>query len=458
MGDSVSESPRHKHSGQPPVSTHPAFPVIVALWFAALLGIGSMVLPIDLFERFAVASGLADIFQAAQPPLGATARIVVAMVAGVIGAIAGTLVAGRIRAANAPRTATRHAAAQRPADESHALSAKQPISAHEELGEGGLDADPDAPGEGSVDADLDTVVERGPLASPRRELVMTDDDAPSEFLDVAPLPGHRAAAFGQQFGEPLEQPLDLDAFGAAETEPVSETSERFEPSSHTADFEEPAAAVPLGERAIGDLGLVELVERFASALQRHREQTARPAEPPLAGARASAHSDAPDDIEWPTPAALPSALRPIGYDDDGEDDEAELAPPFDLPTAFAQGRGAFDHDADPEADELEDVAEEEYTSLLAMKSPLGLSREPLRFEDDDADDEPVAIFPGQANRPAAAHPASSDPIAESRPFDAPLARAEQAGQPAVFKPANTGATEHALREALERLQKLSGAA
>ena len=33
-----------------PISTHPAFPAIVALWFAALLGLGSLVLPAVLLE------------------------------------------------------------------------------------------------------------------------------------------------------------------------------------------------------------------------------------------------------------------------------------------------------------------------------------------------------------------------------------------------------------------------
>ena len=116
----MSDNPRHKHAGQPPVSTHPAFPVIVALWFAALLGIGSMVLPIDLFERFAVASGLADVYQAAQPPLGATARIFVAIAAAAIGALAGIIVARRIAASNKPKVVTRRAAALRSADEKRA--------------------------------------------------------------------------------------------------------------------------------------------------------------------------------------------------------------------------------------------------------------------------------------------------------------------------------------------------
>ena len=36
-----------------PISAHPLFPAIVALWFAALLGVGSLVLPVVLFEKLA---------------------------------------------------------------------------------------------------------------------------------------------------------------------------------------------------------------------------------------------------------------------------------------------------------------------------------------------------------------------------------------------------------------------
>ena len=54
----MSDKPNRKSAGQPPVSAHPAFPVIVALWFAALLGIGSVVPPLAMFENAAIASGL----------------------------------------------------------------------------------------------------------------------------------------------------------------------------------------------------------------------------------------------------------------------------------------------------------------------------------------------------------------------------------------------------------------
>ena len=90
-----------------------------------------------------------------------------------------------------------------------------------------------------------------------------------------------------------------------------------------------------------------------------------------------------------------------------------------------------------------------------MKSPLG-HREPVRIEDaDDAEEEaePVVVFPGQAARRAA-------PVAEApaRPFDAPLQRAENSAAAVRHPSADPGATERALRDALEKLQRMSGAA
>ena len=521
----MSDNPRHKNAGQPPVSTHPAFPVIVALWFAALLGIGSMVLPIDLFERFAVASGLADLYQAAQPPLGATARIFVAIAAAAIGALAGIIVARRIAASNKPKTVTRRAAALRPADDDATPFAKRPISAHEELGAGGLDEN------------VERTAIREPLTGRRRALAVTEESAPSEFLDFAPLPGQRAAAF--------DEPLDLVAFDAPEAEAIDSIehvnapdqpeeepaiavtcnefgsaalsappsaftvsttaygevgafNRRAEPAWTPDEVAMPPAVAPLAERALGELGVVELVERFALALQRHREEAEQPTQSiaadddaPEVSAQAieSATPDRASDAEPATPflSAIPPVLRPVGFWFDEDDDEDDSLPSLNLTAALSQGRGAFAAPhaeaapddqiaADEDHDDLAEVAEEEYTSLLAMKSPLGLSREPVRIEDDAAAEadqdgnEPVVIFPGQAARRAS--PATDGPsrdagpaaAATGRPFDAPLARAQQAAAQATFSaprahnPADSGATERALRDALEKLQKMSGAA
>src|SRR5690606_10756857 len=83
-----------------PITQHPAFPAVVALWFAALLGLGSLVLPAVLLERLVEMSGLASLVPAASPPRGFTARVLVALVAGAAGGALGLMLARRVAEAS----------------------------------------------------------------------------------------------------------------------------------------------------------------------------------------------------------------------------------------------------------------------------------------------------------------------------------------------------------------------
>lgn len=78
-----------------PLASHPAFRYMVALWFAALLGFGTYVMPAGVFERAVEATGLASILPAAAPPLGETARLLISAAAAVLGALLGLFVASR---------------------------------------------------------------------------------------------------------------------------------------------------------------------------------------------------------------------------------------------------------------------------------------------------------------------------------------------------------------------------
>jgi hypothetical protein len=493
----VSETRGARAGDQLPVSAHPAFPVIVALWFAALLGLGSLVLPSVLIERIVVAVGLPSVLDAAQPPLGVTARIATALIATAFGAAAGLVIARRVVAANAPKPTRRAATLQRAAA-GEGMSAKRPISAHEELGEEGLEAAPAEPAR--------------PTLAGRRRALTAEEGARSEFLDFAPLPGQAAAP-------PLE-PLDLEMF--AETEPgpepeadedASVVAERAAGDPHaqfgTASlserrpfaqpaeiamptpapmpYEPPVRAHPVADdipeqtlvssRPISELAIVELVERFALALQRHQadsntaaaESKAEPA--PLVLPRLGATAPTEDDYSAVV-SNIPAALLPIDFEDDDTDEDAvHPLGGFDLSSALRSQDRPFDAparveiDADePEADEPEEVAEESYPSLLAMKSPLG-TREPVRIDepnDADAPIEPVVVFPGHNGRRAA--PAADGPSRDVGPraFDRPdfAAAAAPSAPTQPFAPAraDAGETEKALREALEKLQRLSGAA
>ena len=190
--DSPYEEPAAQKRVGPPISLHPAFPAIVALWFAALLGLGSLVLPAVLLEKAVSASGLASLVPAAAPPLGITARGLIALVAALVGAGLGVAIARRVASAHRPEPVSRVAKL--------AAGARRPISIHEELG--GADGLP-----GVVNG------ESLPI-NRRRALAISEDDRPSDFLYRAPLPGDDPDAPAPFAAAPfVEAPADDDFAG-----------------------------------------------------------------------------------------------------------------------------------------------------------------------------------------------------------------------------------------------------
>lgn len=165
-----------------PISTHPAFPFIVALWFAALLGMGSLVVPVALIEQIAVSTGLVSLVPATAPPLGITARALIALAFTGAGALTGLLIARQIAMAHMPKPSRRYPP-----------SMHRPIDAHAELGAEGLD--------GFAQQVQPQMQPKG-----RRALAIELDHGPSELLDCAPLPGKRIES-----GTSALEMLDLDA-------------------------------------------------------------------------------------------------------------------------------------------------------------------------------------------------------------------------------------------------------
>ena len=130
MATMAYDSQYEDEPAKPPLSLHPAFPAIVALWFAALLGLGSLVLPAVLLERMVVATGVASIVPAAAPPLGITARGIIALAGALAGCGLGVLIARRVAQAHRPEPVSRIAKL--------AGGSRRPISVHDELGGEGL--------------------------------------------------------------------------------------------------------------------------------------------------------------------------------------------------------------------------------------------------------------------------------------------------------------------------------
>jgi hypothetical protein len=453
----VADKSKRRTAAKAPISAHPAFPAIVALWFAALLGLGSLVLPVQLFERASEVMGLASVVAAAQAPLGVTARILVAATAAGFGATLGLVLAGRLAAASRSRPARKRGSEQR-------VPANRPISAHEEFG------DPDFADDDFSPRDF---------MPGRRELSVSEDGAGSEFLEAASLPGNAEPESPAFESEPVvaeevsaeeiidelpaEYPINsLELTGLhEELEPADVPSwqgaaapvpqPQLDPNSEEASMRDFAAtSTPQHSApASGSEPIAALVARFARALEQHRESAraedaaaVAPTPEPLVdltfalGSRTPEPEVVAEAVEVPA-RALPTAPRPVGWDaaDDDHDDE-----------------------------EFADEGDDGYSSLLAMKNPATLPREAVRIEDESSEDdfvpEPVVVFPGQAAREATPF-ASPSPL---RPFDAPAARVEALASVEApsrgFAPAApaTRDTERALREALEKLQRMSGAA
>lgn len=92
----MAEQLRRNAGGSQPISQHPLFPAIVALWFGALFGLGSMVIRPAVIEHAVLAIGLDTIVPMAAPPLGTTTRILIALVMTGLGGVIGALIARRV--------------------------------------------------------------------------------------------------------------------------------------------------------------------------------------------------------------------------------------------------------------------------------------------------------------------------------------------------------------------------
>ena len=419
---------RRRAGGQAPLSAHPAFPAIVALWFAGLLGIGTLVLPVTLIERVTEASGLPAYLAAAHAPLGTTARIAIALVAGIGGILAGLAVAHVVARPHRARPAARQDRADFLSDEPVAPAVKRPISAHDELFEGGLDAyaenlreneaepfhreddfdlaveTPTYAGFESLDADADGTVTAGPL-----DLGMFDEGETQRRQGARDLerPGHFEGTDGELSGT------------AESVVPVAERESDVPAHALETDSGSPDAVIAAGEssevfrapeveaahsRPAPDVAIVDLVDRFARALERHRVAAREPEAAPI---EALAPTGAEDDVA--VSPRIPQAMREIDFDADGFGDDHEFGDEFE-----------------------DDGPHENYPSLLAMKGSYGHQREPVRIVDD----------------------ASAGEGSDGREMDG----ATEAVLDFPTRVPSGRDAEGALRDALERLQRLSGAA
>jgi hypothetical protein len=252
------------------------------------------------------------------------------------------------------------------------------------------------------------------------------------------------------------------------------------------DIPTPAASERIEQAPLDDLSHVELLERLALSLRRKRAQatvaeeaSAANTEPAGAPAAVEPQVEAiamtveatPVEAKLSPPVpTIPSALRPVGLEDD---EEADLLPAFVPPRHFAQlqtdaNTNAAPPDAEaakppepaPSKAETADELEEGYSSLLSLSRPCAGPQRFVRIEEPaplSDEVEPVVVFPGK------------EPVAGEGPFARP---ANVTSQPVEDSPdaASDGHTEssakrldseetdRALRTALANLQRMSGAA
>lgn len=483
---------KRKSAGSKPITSHPLFTAVVALWFGALFGLGSLAIRPALFESLVLKSGIDLIIPAAAPPLGVTARILIALAMAACGAVIGAILARRMtRPKSAPIARKRGVQTAAPEPQ-----ARRPISAHDELGES-----------------LDTPAERESiLISRRRPLAVEHEERPFQPSELAPLPGGlppilteapvAPAANPAPFAAPVappaaaeaEAPLDLGAFAAPLAQPVTLDWEAAQPiAPATPQFAAPraaAAAAPaelaapaptLATARPASLEMTDLALRLQESMARRRaarQAAARPAEPGVAAAIAAevapvatpAPFASPNPFLEPAPAilaaplAMPAALRPLDFD--LAEDEADLGglgllgprhltmPPAPTTPAPAPATAFAPEPDEPAAEEeAAPASEQAFGSLLDLGAAAPRAGF-VRIEEPEpaaAPIEPVVIFPGQL---------AASPAAPLRRFDSPAHAAQAA--PASAAPAapaiEAQAAEAALRAALANLQRMSGAA
>lgn len=310
-------TPRRK----PSVTQHPLFPVTVALWFGALFGLGSLAIRASLLEGAVLATGIDTILPAAAPPLGVTARIVLALALGVMGALIGGYAArflARSSAEQAPRNRTVTGEVKLRNRDAHPdAPARRPISALEELGDDQID----------IAAQTAAPAPTGR----RRALTLQEDHSGNHFHDHAPLPGGppqvldlaavRVVTAFDEFDDADEDEvpaLDLGSFAAVQEfiAPLADVAEveaeftpltaedtppprferlgtvpMFKPAARlqftdpyltpeveaqetTVETTPPTAAERIANAPLDDLGMVELAERLGRAMLRRRQLAA----------------------------------------------------------------------------------------------------------------------------------------------------------------------------------------
>ncbi len=298
MGQLKSKAGSGKPKQATPISSHRFFPAIVALWFAALFGLGSLVLPAALFDEIASASHIGALIPAMAPPLGLTARMLIALAAAVGGTMAGLWLARKVVAAQAVAPIRRRdpaGSSRQPRNDYFAdPGTRRPLSASEDLHLDSLDSE--APFVGDDNANrrrgLATTEESG-LSNWLRPLSVSlpGEGEGLDYMSASHIHGTRA--------DRRNEALELDAFALAEPEPA------LEPAPAPFAAQEPAQMAPQGHDALprSELAPAEQAQVFIAPA------SPREARAPAAQTAPECRPESGDDMTRPhLPFAPPVAI------------------------------------------------------------------------------------------------------------------------------------------------------
>jgi hypothetical protein len=259
------------------IFAHPLFSTAVPVWFGATFALSSLAVRGEIIEQWVLSSQLDLILPMATPPLGMTARILLAGLFGALGLVLGWLAVRAMvpRLVHAPMASAPYPAEtyqRRPADAHPDTPARRPIWAHAELGEHGFD-------------------HPAPVAPPA--------------------PGYAAPVVEDRRPPLMQAPLITPVAPAPAPEPQMVAPKAAFANFPSAPVDGPSAADHIYEAPLDSLSHIELVTRLSLAMRNSRDhgQSGVPAQAVMGHIEDNSPvSSAPDGTAQALRAAL-NALR-----------------------------------------------------------------------------------------------------------------------------------------------------
>jgi len=518
----LAETARKTAGGKQPISSHPLFPIIVALWSGALLGLISVAIRPSVIEHIVLALGIDRVIPMTAPPLGTTMRVVMTLSATLFGAALGGLLARRLAG---PRPAPYRSRMRAESDEQSPITGFG-VSAPEEALDGTPRPEVAAPrrrrlpsfARDAHDTDRDPVTEsEEPQILDMAELALEDDfDAEPSFSPLAdaslasdsesPAPSrlfdsYASAVRGTEAGDVKPSaPESVDAIAApgfqllpVEDEDEDRQDENASPLIATkAEEFSLSAAERIASAPLDELSPVELLERLAQTIARRRATAAAAAaaEAEIAANRAPEVAAEPKTrgtdqgpIAEPMAEPIPEPVQtfaPFAAPSPFSAPSPAPAPaPAAQPMPAALRPLSFIDDADEDEEELPGYLPPRHISMATrpLHHVTPMSRAAADEEDEDEQEDVLEEgYSSLLNLSRPATPRQPFPsLGELEELQAPFEPAvslPRFSRPASLKPvastpvihaevqaeSETDPTERALRAALATLQRMSGAA